>query len=84
MLDGKIFFGLTGIPDLNIPFENIPFALAEPEPLTLANLITNSLIEDILFISKLWPLHIETFAYPKHLWGTFLHISHSEGKHLHL
>jgi hypothetical protein len=42
MLDGKIFLGATGTPILNIALAKRAFALAEPDPLTLANLITKS------------------------------------------
>ena len=42
MLDGKILRGLTGMPMRKIAFANMLFALAEPEPFTLANLTTKS------------------------------------------
>ena len=44
MFDGKMFFGVTGMPMRNSVLANIVFALAEPEPLTVANLTTKSLI----------------------------------------
>jgi hypothetical protein len=54
MLEGKIFLGVTGIPILKIAFVNKKLALAEPVPLTFANLITKSLIflvfNDILYL----------------------------------
>ena len=53
MLEGKIFFGLTGIPERKTPFANIWFALAEPDPFTLANLITKSFTDTIFFMNKL-------------------------------
>ena len=59
--------GLTGIPDLKTPFANIWLALADPDPLTLANFITKSLIEDILFMNIPSLLGKENFAYPMHL-----------------
>ena len=43
MFDGKILRGLTGIPMRKIALANMLFALAEPEPFTLANLTTKSL-----------------------------------------
>ena len=84
MLDGKIFFGLTGIPDLNTPFANIWLALAEPEPLTFANFITKSFTELILLMNIPLLLGIENSAYPKHLLDTFLHINRNEDRHPHL
>src|SRR5829696_5315057 len=44
MLDGKMFFGLTGMPMRNSVLANMPLALAEPEPLTVANFTTKSLM----------------------------------------
>src|SRR5919109_3455440 len=44
ILEGKMFFGETGTPMRNNVFANMVFALAEPEPLTVANLTTKSLI----------------------------------------
>src|SRR5262245_30203098 len=43
MFDGKMFFGLTGMPMRNTVLANIVFALADPEPFTVANLQTKSL-----------------------------------------
>ena len=42
MLDGKILRGAHGMPMRRIERANISFALAEPEPLTLANRTTKS------------------------------------------
>src|SRR5215213_7462654 len=42
MLDGKMLRGLTGMPIRRKLFANSSFADAEPEPLTLANLMTKS------------------------------------------
>src|SRR3954468_23812059 len=42
ILEGKIFFGVTGIPILKIAFVNKKFALADPVPFTLAKRITKS------------------------------------------
>jgi hypothetical protein len=47
MLEGKIFLGLTGKPIRNNALANRLLALAEPVPLTLANLITKSFTADI-------------------------------------
>src|SRR4051812_33392097 len=44
MLDGKIFFGVTGTPMRKTAFVNKAFADAEPVPLTFAKRITKSLI----------------------------------------
>src|SRR5258707_2738370 len=43
MFDGNIFRELTGMPIRSTDLANRPLALAEPEPLTLANLTTKSL-----------------------------------------
>src|SRR5215813_4982686 len=43
MLDGKMLRELAGIPIRRIDFANSELALAEPDPLTLANLTTKSL-----------------------------------------
>ena len=42
MFDGKKFFPTTGTPIRKIAFMTSAFALAEPEPLTLANLSVKS------------------------------------------
>src|SRR5689334_25212514 len=44
MLDGKMLRGLTGTPMRKIDFANSVLAEAEPEPLTLANLMTKLLV----------------------------------------
>src|SRR5712664_2736280 len=43
MLDGKMLRAATGTPIRRIDLANMPLALAEPEPFTLANLTTKSL-----------------------------------------
>src|SRR5579875_3571381 len=50
MLDGKMLRGLTGTPILRMHLANSSLAEAEPEPLTLANLTTKSLVAVIGFI----------------------------------
>src|SRR5687768_3584285 len=50
MLDGKMLRGATGTPMRRIERANNSFAEAEPEPLTLANLTTKSLVDSIRFI----------------------------------
>src|SRR4051812_31883993 len=50
MFDGKMLRGDTGMPMRRKLFANSSFALAEPEPLTLANLTTKSLTASILFM----------------------------------
>src|SRR6185369_8835085 len=42
MFDGKIFRAATGTPIRRIDLANMPLALAEPDPFTLANLTTKS------------------------------------------
>src|ERR1700731_3909694 len=42
MLDGKMFRGATGMPMRRIARANSSLALAEPDPLTLANRTTKS------------------------------------------
>src|SRR5450759_1267371 len=49
ILDGKMLRGLTGTPILRMDRANNSLAEAEPEPLTLANLITKSLTASIRF-----------------------------------
>ena len=44
MLDGKIFFGVTGTPRRNIALVKSALADAEPVPLTFAKRTTKSLI----------------------------------------
>ena len=44
MFDGKMLRAATGTPIRRIDLANIPLALAEPEPFTLANLTTKSLV----------------------------------------
>src|SRR5262245_19648209 len=48
MLDGKMFFGLTGMPMRNRVLAKMPLALAEPDPFTVANFTTKSLMPLIL------------------------------------
>src|SRR5258705_10021773 len=50
MFDGKMLRAATGTPILSTAFANSPFADADPEPLTLANLTTKSLTLEIGFI----------------------------------
>src|SRR3546814_5087640 len=47
MLDGKMLRGLTGTPMRRMALANSSLADAEPEPLTLANLTTKSLVDVI-------------------------------------
>src|SRR5688500_20320437 len=51
MLEGKMLRGETGIPMRRKLLANSSFAEAEPEPLTLANLMTKSLTASSRFIS---------------------------------
>ena len=43
MFEGNILCGLMGMPIRKTAFANMLLALAEPDPLTLANLTTKSL-----------------------------------------
>src|ERR1700730_19384696 len=52
MFDGKMFRELAGMPILRIDLANSELALAEPDPLTLANLTTKSLTLWIAAISR--------------------------------
>src|ERR1700736_6025713 len=52
MFDGKILRELAGIPIRRIDLANSALALAEPDPLTLANLTTKSLTLWIATISR--------------------------------
>ena len=47
MFDGKMLRAPTGTPMRNTTLAKSPFALAEPEPFTLANLTTKSLVAAI-------------------------------------
>src|SRR3546814_11646948 len=47
MLDGKMLRGLTGTPMRRMALANSSLADADPEPLTLANLTTKSLMDSI-------------------------------------
>ena len=47
MLDGNMFRAATGTPMRKIDLANMALALAEPEPFTLANLTTKSLVARI-------------------------------------
>src|SRR5687768_1552397 len=85
MLEGKMFFAETGIPILKIDFANMVLALAEPVPLTFANLTTKSFtppLDDIH--AKLWSCYKRIFAYPMLKSGNVQHINHNEGRHLRL
>ena len=48
-----MFFGLTGMPMRNSVLAKMPLALAEPEPLTVANFTTKSLMPLIYVIASL-------------------------------
>ena len=47
MFEGKMFLGAMGTPIRRIDFANSRFALADPDPLTLANRITKSFTAEI-------------------------------------
>ncbi len=50
MLDGKKFLPTTGTPMRKIAFMTSAFALAEPEPLTFANLTVKSFTRGAAFL----------------------------------
>src|SRR5260370_15833228 len=52
MFDGKMLRELAGIPIRKIDLANSALALAEPDPLTLANLTTKSLTLLITVVSR--------------------------------
>src|ERR1044072_6142025 len=52
MLDGKMLRGLTGTPMRRIDFAKRVLAEADPEPLTLANLMTKSFVDSMRFIDS--------------------------------
>src|SRR6478735_9469173 len=52
MLLGKMLRGLTGTPMRRMALANSSFAEAEPEPLTLANLMTKSLTASICLMEQ--------------------------------
>ena len=61
-----MFLGLTGMPMRKIALANMPLALAEPVPLTLANLMTKSLMASLGCIINLpWSLSRESAACPR-------------------
>src|SRR5262245_48431983 len=65
MFEGKMFLGLTGMPMRNSVLANIVLAEAEPEPFTVANLMTKSLVPLIpLNLAWIPPLPIRP-----HEWG---------------
>src|SRR5713101_4901413 len=77
MFDGKMLRGETGMPMRRKLFANSSFADAEPEPLTLANLMTKSLTASILFIALggfLLPVAAATVAGVGHLEQELLHV----------
>src|SRR6267142_2757221 len=77
MFDGKMLRGETGMPMRRKLFANSSFADAEPEPLTLANLMTKSLTASILFTGLrgfLLPVAAAAVAGVGHLEQELLHV----------
>src|SRR5438552_1463003 len=77
MFDGKMLRGETGMPMRRKLFANSSLAEAEPEPLTLANLMTKSLTASILFIALgglLLPVAAAAGAGVGHLEQELLHV----------
>ncbi len=84
MLDGKIFFGATGTPIRKIALAKSALALAEPEPFTLANLITKSFtVMQLAFDFLLAHLSIRIGSYPRLLLGNVQRKAHSANRHPH-
>ena len=63
MFDGKMFLALTGTPIRNIVLATIVLAEALPEPLTVANLITKSLMP-LICVSSAVPVSIRSSFRP--------------------
>src|SRR5882672_10901383 len=59
MFDGKMLRELAGIPIRRIDLANSALALAEPDPLTLANLTTKSLA---LWIAARWRFNCDAIG----------------------
>src|SRR6267143_2027757 len=59
MFDGKMLRELAGIPIRRIDLANSALALAEPDPLTLANLTTKSLT---LWIAARWRFNCDAIG----------------------
>src|SRR6056300_612831 len=90
MLEGKIFLGLTGKPMRNSALANRLLALAEPVPLTLANLITKSFTADIgateafMLLVLLWSPSRSTSACPMQWLDSARHTVRNAGRCFHL
>jgi hypothetical protein len=63
MFDGKMLRGLTGMPMRRKLLAKSSFAEAEPEPLTLANLMTKSLVASIRFTISVFVGSIRAFYF---------------------
>src|SRR5258708_5328224 len=85
MFDGKILRDVTGTPMRRIDSANSSFALADPEPLTLANLTTKSFVVSIGFGMNALLVRVqeEIFACPKPLSGSARRTGCSAGQGLH-
>src|SRR5882672_4684905 len=62
MFEGKMLRGLTGTPMRRMAFAKSSLADAEPEPFTLANLMTKALTDSILFVIGSSRLHLRRAA----------------------
>src|SRR5580704_3755649 len=83
MLEGKILRDATGTPMRRIERANISLAEAEPEPFTLANLMTKSLTAftgDMILRIPSWALQAGISAYPRRRWGSARHRARNAGK----
>src|SRR3954471_4395565 len=84
ILDGKMLREVTGTPMRRMERANISLALAEPEPLTLANFTTKSLTDFIAGMrTPSWARSAEISACPRRRWGNVRRTAHNAGKDLH-
>src|SRR2546421_6042986 len=58
MFEGKMLRGLTGMPMRRKLLANSSFAEAEPEPLTLANLMTKSFVAEMRGVVVVVPMSV--------------------------
>src|SRR5213082_4133530 len=83
MFEGKMLRELAGTPIRSTDLANSPLALAEPEPLTLANLTTKSLTASSGFGMRAQPVSSRkgTSACPMRRSDTARRRDRNEGRH---
>ena len=89
MFEGNIFRVATGIPILKSALANIPLALAEPEPFTLAKRITKSLYLTVAALLMMQRIPVaarglRNAAYPTHWSGSAQHKARNANRRLRL